>query len=1099
MHLAKSHDELEALWRQSIASLGAAALDQRPVPLEGLPPEAVLSSVRLALSHNLIDNLDWLSAPAAAVGLYELAAAIPVGPERHQLGRRVAMHLRDGNAATFVALATALAISSRRGLAGPDIQARVALSLDLPLGSPAHVDALALALISRPQLETQWLSLPSTGSLPSRRLAARLLERAARQAALRASQGDATGLHIFETPSVKAAWNRLLQDRESLVWAHVATARGLLCEHISSFDHEIDRELRASGTIGEWRRAATSLTASMALRPEAVLERCQRILEDSFNERDPGIANAMVLGIPRAAEVEPEAASELLLRLAQHASVSVAETFVELRQQGLEVGNEAFEAMRLRLSRIAQQTAQGDIGQEALYTCLIQELSPDSASPSEAILRRTMTGLECFIDQGAKAAAIQAERTLEQVQSACHKLSNIRIQTHQDLLSAFQLIRNIDAGLLKRPTLRNLLRLDTRDAHPASLGSLEHALVQASHWLVHPAHPIQTENSPTTSLTWHQHRLRTLLHLVDADWTTSESTPRTSDTKASRVSTTRELLAQCTKSPDTSLHRLLFAASARAFDALIRDELCEVSDALLVWMGFNLSHSDLEIVAEASMLTELETPIRRYAALTRSFTMAHASSSGSIGHSLDNLSDFTSSLVAGSPRLEALRHVLLQLTTSLEALIAARSLTELTAPNGAQPFHTLSQAAQTLALLLSGARRRLSMDDTANALEISQRVNAVEVAVQQALRNDRNQLQPAVMSAADALQATLPTSIADLCATVLIRLLSRPNKSAPEDHIHSVPKPAKTPSLPPWLPPGRTLGGFYVLRKLGSGGVASVFVAKRSEERHQPDAKLFALKTPEYSGNVARTLSESEFSKMFREEAGALLALPEHPNLSKFVTFDAGVKPKPILVMELIEGVSLERAITLRDLTMRTVFNILDGIAAGLTAMHDVRIAHLDLKPSNIILRSATSNELDLHGPVPVLVDFGLAGTRMRPGCATTAYGAPEIWSLNPNDPSPPPMPADIYAFGCLAFELLTGKPLFQANSEIATITLHIAHDGVPPELEALAATPELEPLVHTLSTALRRSPQERASIQELRSQLATNAVSLEQQSWPLR
>src|SRR5690606_23115144 len=130
----------------------------------------------------------------------------------------------------------------------------------------------------------------------------------------------------------------------------------------------------------------------------------------------------------------------------------------------------------------------------------------------------------------------------------------------------------------------------------------------------------------------------------------------------------------------------------------------------------------------------------------------------------------------------------------------------------------------------------------------------------------------------------------------------------------------------PWLPPSRTLGGFYVLRTLGTGAVGSVFVARRVEEKKDEDAPRFALKVPEYTGAAARTLSEEEFMCLFREEAGALLSIPNHPNLATLVTFDAGARPKPILVMELVEGPTLERVVETGSLDVARTFALLDGI-----------------------------------------------------------------------------------------------------------------------------------------------------------------------------
>ncbi|MBW2687941.1 MAG: serine/threonine protein kinase, partial [Deltaproteobacteria bacterium] len=149
--------------------------------------------MEVAIEGGLVENLDWLSGPAAAAALYEVAAALPSSPVKRQLGRMVLQRLREGDAATFVSVATQLALGSQRALSGRSIRARVALALSLPIGTVNTVDALALALISRKDSSRDWLRAPARGSLPSRRLAARLLERAAREAARRAAEGDDTG------------------------------------------------------------------------------------------------------------------------------------------------------------------------------------------------------------------------------------------------------------------------------------------------------------------------------------------------------------------------------------------------------------------------------------------------------------------------------------------------------------------------------------------------------------------------------------------------------------------------------------------------------------------------------------------------------------------------------------------------------------------------------------------------------------------------------------------------------------------------------------------------------------------------------------------
>jgi serine/threonine protein kinase len=246
---------------------------------------------------------------------------------------------------------------------------------------------------------------------------------------------------------------------------------------------------------------------------------------------------------------------------------------------------------------------------------------------------------------------------------------------------------------------------------------------------------------------------------------------------------------------------------------------------------------------------------------------------------------------------------------------------------------------------------------------------------------------------------------------------------------------------------------------------------------------------PEYSASAARALSEAEFMKMFREEASALIALPQHPNLARFVTFDAGSKPKPILVMELVEGVTLEHLLEAGGLDILRALAVLDDVLSGLEAMHAVGVAHLDIKPSNVVLRG---------GEQAVLVDFGLAGKHLRPGCATGAYGAPEIWGAPQGPVAPSPTKADVYAFGCLAFEALTRSILFESDSEVAQIAMHLAHDGLPPGLNVLAQRPELALVVELLFSTLRRDPDERPTAARLRRKLSQMVRALTPLRWPL-
>jgi len=333
----------------------------------------------------------------------------------------------------------------------------------------------------------------------------------------------------------------------------------------------------------------------------------------------------------------------------------------------------------------------------------------------------------------------------------------------------------------------------------------------------------------------------------------------------------------------------------------------------------------------------------------------------------------------------------------------------------------------------------------------------------------------------------LPEALAHVVEQIAFRIHELPLASKSDRFPISLA--ARRAPLPDWLLPRRSIGSFHVLRPLGAGGVSSVFLAKRMEERNNPQAETYALKVPEYDPSTARSISEQDFFQMFREEAGALLALPSQDNLARFVTFDLAARPKPILVMELIRGTPLDRLIRNQSLTLPRVVAYLDGILSGLEAMHAVGVGHLDVKPSNVILRG---------GHTPVLVDFGLSGRKLRPGCGTIEYTGPEVLGVVYEGYDPQPPQADVYAFGCLMYEMLTGELLFDAHDEFALVSKHVAHDGWVPPLDALAKTSQLAPVARLIASCIRHHPRDRPTVGALRNDVTRVLVSITDLPWPL-
>ncbi|HVZ31305.1 MAG TPA: protein kinase, partial [Polyangiaceae bacterium] len=156
---------------------------------------------------------------------------------------------------------------------------------------------------------------------------------------------------------------------------------------------------------------------------------------------------------------------------------------------------------------------------------------------------------------------------------------------------------------------------------------------------------------------------------------------------------------------------------------------------------------------------------------------------------------------------------------------------------------------------------------------------------------------------------------------------------------------------------------------------------------------------------------------------------------------------------------------------------------------HSVGVGHLDVKPANVILRDEQT---------AVLVDFGLSGRHLRPGCGTLEYCAPEVLGVLQDGYSSSPAATDVYSFACLAFEALTTKFLFDGRDEAAVIAQHIEHDGWPRRLSEFARTDGCRELAMLLARCLRRDPKIRPSAREVRRALALPAHDLDAREWPL-
>ncbi|MFO0571020.1 MAG: protein kinase, partial [Polyangiaceae bacterium] len=1045
-------------FRQAVAALGQQMRVTGPPPLDGVDPDALGRACRVALEAHLPDELDWIAPGPGTVALYEIMMALPPSAERREIGRRVLTRLYEGTAATFAAVATRMALGTGKALDPATMRARVSLVIDAPIGSDVDGDALALTLVTRRELAERWVVRPSFAALPARRLAARILERAAREAVLRSQQGDLLPRELMAGEIVRPARRRLLADREPLVWRHAAISRGLLATVDEQLREQIDLALDPKLSPTEWRRAAVSLTATLSADPSGGLRAVTRLLKSEIARKDPGIAATMIWGLSPVIESEPDAAEQVLDLLAAsrrpEVAEAVAQLFAELGPSNF--GRRAADLLRSVLASKLDQDPPALRGiTERTLAALDREKSDESIGES---LRRALVAFET---QGARAAYEHAQGALAQAQASIGKLCALDAHDTTRLPESLTLLTSLDTLALESNRLSDLLLLGRRPGESdASLPEMDRVYDRLGSWLLDAeAREVDAEWSRLGSL-GNQRRLRALLHLVDTETAHGELDDAGSRLRARMRRSLDVLLRRLAAGPDAAVHRIVCATLARASDAAVREGVAEPSDVFLLVAERLADRHSVVTLCEASTNEDVSAVLGAYASFLEPGAPASTAAESTNDTETANLSGQEAFATAarrvlrlsvgiaagGSHRAEALRGTVLQLGRALETIVAARGLSDIVeSSSGNSAIVELEASLDALRTLLAGARRRVlgHEPDVAEVYaDVPELSSLLERAVRALVPPTREQREAAERE----LLRDLPKPIALVVATVLGRVGELP-AVAPADVV-AIPLGRRRAELPDWLLPRRTIGAFYVVRPLGAGGVSSVFVARRLEERHDAKAESFALKVPQYDPSTARSLSEREFLQLFRDEAGALLSLPHHENLSRFVTFDMAARPKPILVMELIRGVGLDRLIRSRSLTTERAFDYLDGILAGLDAMHGAGVGHLDLKPSNVIMRD---------GDTPVLVDFGLSGRKLRPGCGTVEYCSPEVIGIVPEDhQAPSPLAADVYAFACMAFEVLTGQILFTAPDETGILGQHLSHDGWPPRLAALAQQPGL-------------------------------------------
>jgi len=266
------------------------------------------------------------------------------------------------------------------------------------------------------------------------------------------------------------------------------------------------------------------------------------------------------------------------------------------------------------------------------------------------------------------------------------------------------------------------------------------------------------------------------------------------------------------------------------------------------------------------------------------------------------------------------------------------------------------------------------------------------------------------------------------------------------------------------LSPGTKLGPYEVVAAVGEGGMGEVYRARDTRLERSVALKVLPQ----------AIAADGDRLRRFEQEARSIAALT-HPNI--VAVYDVGVQEgTPFLVMELLEGETLRERLNRGALAVRKAVEIGTQIAYGLAAAHERGIIHRDLKPENIFLTK------DGHTK---LLDFGLA--KAQSSAATTSSDGPTAVTMRTvpgivMGTAPYMSPeqvrgetvdyrSDIFSFGAVLYEMLTGKRAFVGDTTVETMNAVLKND--PPEIDTITTriSPGLERIVRH---CLEKNPADR-------------------------
>jgi len=265
------------------------------------------------------------------------------------------------------------------------------------------------------------------------------------------------------------------------------------------------------------------------------------------------------------------------------------------------------------------------------------------------------------------------------------------------------------------------------------------------------------------------------------------------------------------------------------------------------------------------------------------------------------------------------------------------------------------------------------------------------------------------------------------------------------------------------LSPGQMLDGKYeILEKIGEGGMGEVYKARHV---HSDEIRIIKVTKPD-------ALGEGPDSRRFQEEA-RLATLVRHPNVAALYDFSRLPDGSFYMVWEFIDGITVEEWLRRhgRFPAPRALY-VAQQVLAGLSEIHAQGIVHRDLSPDNILLREGRDGRLQAK-----IIDLGIAKRVAADSLSVTSSGVfvGKLKYCSPEQAGalPPGQVvdgrSDLYSFGVVLYEMLTGRPPFESATPEEYLGKHL--HAAPPPMDTKGLPPRAGPV---LAAAVARALEKR-------------------------